>query len=164
MGAVKASEITIDGDTATLVVPPWPEGDPLKAWWVWQDHPCMTCDGQGFLYMPEDDIKCKACDGTARHCFTVVVEGECMGIADGALRRYDGFAISVHVVEVLPIVDCVGAFADFTDFDPQPAVLFHPNVYGVPPKLLHVGGRLESIPLPPDAAVGGWCVRLAVHT
>jgi hypothetical protein len=71
--------------------------------------------------------------------------------------------LTVHVVQVLPIVDCVGAFVDFTDYDPQPAVLFHPNVYGVRPKLLHVGGRLETIALPDATAPGMWAVRLTIH-
>jgi hypothetical protein len=161
MTTIPSPAITIDHEAATA----WLVDTPgMSVGWELRNRPCDTCDGAGSegpnMHEPLG-WECPDCDGTGRRTFTLDVAAPFIPYCDVYIEPT---TITVHVVAVLPIVDCVGAFADFTDYNPQPAVLFHPNVYGIPPRVLHVGGRLESISLPDSAATGMWAVELVIHT
>jgi hypothetical protein len=154
---IPSTAITIDGPTAWWVI------DLETAWRRKHDNrPCDTCDGVGHVRQRLSDapgihrpVTCHDCHGTGRHCFTLDVEGECMSIANGRLRRYDGFAISVHVVAELEIGD---------DHTWGEGFLYGGKHLG--PNWIVVGGGLDqpNITLPEDAAPGMYAVRLAVHT
>ena len=159
---IAATAITIDGPTAWLVGP-----DYTPAFIATLNRPCDTCCGTGahILDELEDDRSfwktedCPACQGTGQHTFTLDVEGECMSIANGRLRRYDGFAIAVHVVEVLPIHD------HCADYKPADHICrawqderwyWHRSDLGDRP-------TEEIVTLSADAAPGMSAVRMAVH-
>jgi hypothetical protein len=142
---IPASSITIDGDRAWLIAPPWPDGDPLKSWWVWQDHPCMTCKGTNLYHNGMGADACPDCaDG--RHTFEIDVEdleAAPIYIGHGMTTTY-----RVHVVRVLPIVTWY-AGGDM----PWPCFEMEPDV--------EVVQRWQR---PADAAPGKYAVELAVHS
>jgi hypothetical protein len=161
---IPSTAITIDDTTAWWVI------DLKTAWRRKHDNrPCDTCDGRKGTsgIIPYEYARyrtpCPDCHGTGRHCFTLDVEGECMSIANGRLRRYDGFAISVHVVEVLEIVERDGSI------DMAGRLVTHHVTTGLMGSSVTTSiwdGRehLKIITLPADAAPGMYAVRLAVHT
>jgi hypothetical protein len=159
---IAATAITIDGDTAWLVVPLSGYHPNVATTYTHYNRPCDRCHGCG--RMLEDDASrptCPDCHGTGQHTFTIDVEGECMSIANGRLRRYDGFAISVHVVAVLPIHGATGHWPDAThlslDEGNRTVWLWTWTGQGF-------DFTRHYCTLPADAAPGMFAVRLAVHT
>jgi hypothetical protein len=151
MSIIPSTAITIDGTTAWLVVECPPDSAPAN--WEQADKQCDTCNGYPG---PTQFEPRTCCDGTGRHTFTLHVEGERLSIANGMLRRYDGFAAPVHVVEVLPVMDRV-----------IPAIVgFHIAKTNQGWMLVESDGlytHLTAITLPADAAPDKYAVRLAVH-
>jgi hypothetical protein len=161
MTIIPSTAITIDGNNAWLVIDGPRPGEYDDRHEV--NRPCDTCNGTGahILDELEDDRSfwktedCHACDGTGRHTFTLHVEGERLSIANGRLRRYDGFAIPVHVVEVLPIHDRPNGPQN-TD---GPMVYLFGSCWWVWRSV----GNYEVVTLSEDAAPGMFAVRLAIH-
>jgi hypothetical protein len=150
------------------------------AFWHGSDRPCGTCGGKPWWEkhwwstphkdwlrtLPDERFDlvastCPDCDGTGRHTFDIEVAWQT------EVDAYESERLRVSVVPgmVLPIVDCVGAFAEvWENFTPNPAVLWRRgNVYNVGPKLL-VGNTLTRIALPPAAAPGMWAVQVQVQS
>ncbi len=145
---IPADSITIDGDTALLVMPPDHEfptnqashqcaicGNPPESH-PWPhveaaNRPCDTCDGMGWVYGDEEDperYECD-CDGTGRHTFN-------LHLSHGPIKT-----ITVHVMSD------ASAFIVTARGDGHGAIDVE-----------------QRITLPPAAEPGMWLVRLAVHS
>jgi hypothetical protein len=150
--SIPSTDITIDGDTAWLVVR-------NQDGWFWKtDHnrPCDTCNGHGHVRQRLHDapgihrpVTCPDCHGTGRHTFTLDVQEPCRCKADCG----DIATITVHVVEVLPIGDKDTMGEGF--------------LYGgrhLGPNWIIVGGGSDqpNITLPDSAAPGKHAVHLAI--
>jgi hypothetical protein len=179
-----STAITIDGPTAWLVVECPPDSAPAR--WEQADKQCDTCNGVGWLtwtYLTKPGTKtfdCTDCHGTGRFTFTLDVECDdsihlpfVPDLADDdpwyvpgdrECRQCDEsgtYQLSVHVVEVLPIVDgdLVGV--------PRPVIHSYPVIAAGKVVtwyyLYAVNGEDDGhLTLPDDAAPDKYAVRLAV--
>jgi hypothetical protein len=124
---VPSTAITIDGDTAWLVVPLSGYHPNVATTYTHYNRPCDRCHGTG--RMLEDDASrptCPDCHGTGQHTFTIDVECVLPMCVNGK-RGYwqDGhpcgycnatgtYQLSVHVVDVLPIHGATEHWPDAT--------------------------------------------------
>jgi hypothetical protein len=170
---IAATAITIDGDTAWLVVPLSGYHPNVATTYTHYNRPCDTCAKirAALGNATRNDEPCLSCgeiDG--RHTFTLDVAQSNKSECDHRVIEKDTqwedhertcpLTLSVHVVEVLPIMD---AWTDWV----TPCII--PDVDGV--WQLVTGSRdgtecweLVDPDLPADAAPGMYAVRLAVHT
>jgi hypothetical protein len=183
---ILSTAITIDGDTATLVVDDC-ESMPDRQCSMMPDNPCDvaakdldrlcdTCNGSGsFPAIQSQTDPCPDCDGTGRHCFTLDVESEPFWSVDEQAKYHiepcddadcckpPPKQLSVHVVEVLPIVAW-----DTVDLGlPHPVPCMTIDPHGNALEVDEAGVdcfKAHDRTLPPDAADDMFCVRLAVHT
>lgn len=143
---IPADHITIDGDTAWLVVASItaPFGEPLPAA---LDRPCDTCGGTGLVPpKPEPHPQvpgfCPDCDGTGRHTFTIgtrrvhVVPGMVVPIMAASDKREDNLTER-----------CIIMWDDYAE-------LFDPDLNA---------DRWTRIALPIAAQPGMYAVQLEVH-
>jgi hypothetical protein len=153
---IPSTAIAIDGNTA---------------WWVRvfngaadaYNRPCDTCDtydGLGCIGFPDGyDDPCPDCHGTGRHTFTLDVREPCRSDVD---RWNDIKTLSVHVVEVLPIIEW-----DTVDLGlphPVPCMTIDPHGNALEADEAGVDWfKAHDRTLPPDAAPGMFAVRLAIH-
>ena len=153
---IPSDSIAIDGDTAWLVV----KQRPTRNWVREANRPCDTCGGTG---MDDDVIDCAHCSGTGRHSFTIEVDcQECDGSGEHdtgqgcwACQSCDG-PLSVHVLEVLPIVDETAVVNGYAEM-PARCITWLPDR-----QRLH-GPDERYIDLPSNAGPGKWAVHLAIH-
>jgi hypothetical protein len=169
---IRASSITIDGPRAWLVVDyPAPLGSATIVSYRELNRLCEACHGAGWTMVRattarrgqencEASLTCRTCGGSKRHTFEIEVAGDVLDIEDGALRRYDGQAYRVHVVQVLPIVD---NRSTATRFD---RLRLGPEGVDYPATLMRANPSdddLSLITLSADAAPGKFVAELAVH-
>jgi hypothetical protein len=174
MANIRSTAIAIDGDTATLIVRNHDR-------WFWEtehDRPCDTCEKDRKTLDSDEpsDVYCPECDSTRRLTFTLDVECdepdidrcEDQGVHNGPTceerRCFKGrFAVSVHVAEVLPIIEW-----DTVDLGlphPVPCMTIDPHGNALEADEAGVDWfKAHDRTLPPDAAPGMFAVRLAVHT
>jgi hypothetical protein len=177
---ISDTAITINGDTAWLVVPLSGYHPNVATTYTHYNRPCDRCHGTG--RMLEDDASrptCPDCHGTGQHTFTLDVEcGDSIHLpfvpdltdddpwyvpGDRECRQCDESgtrSLSVHVVAVLPIHD------HCADYKPADHICrawqderwyWHRSDLGDRP-------TEEIVTLPPDAAPGMYAVRMEVHT
>lgn len=133
--------------------------------------PCETCHGtrQGRLLVDfGNGGPVPPCPDCADRTLTIETECdvcEAQTMKSCPLVNCDGHGtVSLGPFRIetpVPIVGCVGAFAEFDQFEPRPAVLYHPNPYGVPAKYLSADGSLSTIDLGPNPEqfVGWYAVK-----
>ena len=147
---IAADSITIDGDTALVVVECPPNSAP--AVWEQDDKPCDTCNGSGVERRPDGEWEppCPDCDGTGRHTFEIHPNDPEWGD-----EPYCAGCLRVHVLDVLPIVDC--------DDVPPPADFNWVEWFDDGEHLVWWGLAADPITLPSAAEPGMWLVRVKVH-
>ena len=162
---IPADSIILDGATALMVTGYVP---------VLEDRPCDHCQPTTSRKYPRHHPDhCPDCDGTGRHTFTVEVEVErCSYGSMTAFRecgipecwyepcRADGkVALTVHVIDVLPIV------SDYDESGPFPLIVQDEDLlfYLVTTEDEAAGSDGTPITLPSATEPGQWLVRLAVH-
>jgi hypothetical protein len=160
---ISSTDIAIDGTTAWLVV-----DEANQIGFTHYGRPCDTCKGYGQEATAHDGtvaggyVDCPDCGGTGRHTFTLDVREPCRSEVD---CWNDIKTFTVHVVEVLPIVDATApqqtVRADIIDWGEK----HHRNsptrfVY-MPADQTTAGTYLPAFPT--SAAPGKYAVRLAIH-
>jgi hypothetical protein len=175
---IAATAITINGDTAWLVVPLSGYHPNVATTYTHYNRPCDRCHGTG--RMLEDDASrptCPDCYGTGRHTFTIDVRcdlceghGAFMDVSPmkpcSSCRGAGVTTLTVHVVEVLPIY--AEDVPDEQVPDGQSHIVYNEGVGEF--DLLNWSDELGhwrcdgTIPLSADAAPGKYVVRMAVHT
>jgi hypothetical protein len=156
---IPQTDISIDGSTAwallTALAQYVPAGEFPE---TWLNHPCDTCDGFGdlksFHLLSATTSRCRDCDGTGRHTFTLDVEDP------DAAPIYIPMTkdLTVHVVEVMPIVDHLRESRR-----PRIQKLSAPKMSGQTHWVDDGERPGKKIQLPATAAPGKWAVRLAIH-
>jgi hypothetical protein len=127
------------------------------------DRPCDTwrpiCNRIGTGFGKPDHNGCPDCHGSKRHTFTLDVREPCRSDVD---RWNDIKTLSVHVVEVLPIIEW-----DTVDLGlphPVPCMTIDPHGNALEADEAGVDWfKAHDRTLPPDAAPGMFAVRLAIH-
>jgi hypothetical protein len=163
MSIIPSTAITIDGPTAWLVV------DESRV--LFRKHANRLCDTCNGYPGPTQFEPRTCCDGTGRHTFTLEVkptpctinEDHYIGTMEWCACFPDIATVSVHVVEVLPIV--AWDIVDLGLPHPVPCMTIDPHGNALEADEAGVDWfKAHDRTLPPDAAVGMFCVRLAVHT
>jgi hypothetical protein len=166
--SIPRTDIAIDNetDTAWLVA----EGHTS-----FHDRPCDTCRGRKDFHPTYGDhskcppklcqyfgIGCPDCDGTGRHTFTLDVDTNVgwRGIEDGPPNLPDIF--TVHVVQVLPIVEWDTVDLGLPHAVPCMTIDPHGNGLEVTERDAHDYFGINRT-LPASAAPGKYAVQLAIH-
>lgn len=150
---IPADHITIDGDTAWVLLPFNNVNEGIAR--AFLDRPCDTCGGRAWrdLATQIGRVPCPACDGSGRHTFEI--EAQVPYVLDGK-TSLAAVPLRVHVIEVLPIVrnGICGTQRHVVD-------------RGTSGTDWHVCSSLnawEPITLPPTTKPRMWAVKLAVHS
>jgi hypothetical protein len=176
MSIIPSTAITIDGTTAWTLFYGTIGEDGMRDYDA-LNRPCNACYGYGQEATAHDGtvaggyVDCPDCAGTGRHCFTLDVECVLPMCVNGQ-RGYwqDGHPcgycnatgtsqLSVHVVEVLPIV------YNWNDWMTKPLVSIERDGSAVLVENRIDGfcEKVTDITLPADAAAGKFAVRLEIH-